>query len=95
MEHGAVKNDVGGNDSFSKYCDEYDLFCEGMSKGRIWLGLGITSTVLGIFAWFAILRELRKDSKPIAMSATILFSVICTLNVIVYLAADDGLSECA
>mmetsp|Transcript_38513 Transcript_38513/g.34077 ORF Transcript_38513/g.34077 Transcript_38513/m.34077 type:complete len:172 (+) Transcript_38513:175-690(+) len=84
----------GKNPHYNVYCDDYDVFCDEANKGKVWLGLGITSTVLGIFAWCGILRELRKDSKGITIISMLLYAILCIISVIVYATAGDGISTC-
>lgn len=94
LQHGATKGDEGKDPHYSTYCDDYDVFCDEANKGKIWLALGITSTVLGIFAWCGILRELRKDSKGITIISMLLYAILCIISVIVYATAGDGISTC-
>ena len=94
LDHGAAQQGQSLNPHYDAYCDDFDVFCSEEQKGTVWLAMGITAIVLGIFAWCGILRELCKDSKPIAITAMLLYSLLCIINVIVYAASSGGVSTC-
>eukprot|EP00484_Ammonia_sp_Unknown_P022396 CAMPEP_0197053766 /NCGR_PEP_ID=MMETSP1384-20130603/27933_1 /TAXON_ID=29189 /ORGANISM="Ammonia sp." /LENGTH=197 /DNA_ID=CAMNT_0042486707 /DNA_START=103 /DNA_END=697 /DNA_ORIENTATION=- len=79
-----------------RYCDDFGMFCEEESKGKIWMAMTCTSVVLGLFAWCGILRELKKDSKAITIIALALYAIICIANVLIYVLKPhrNGVSIC-
>eukprot|EP00483_Globobulimina_turgida_P006122 UN06132 len=95
LEHGATIAHKPEHSDYHNYCKEFTVFCEESKKGKIWLVMGVTAIFVGFFAWAGILRELRKDSKAITIIAMVLYSIICSVNVIVYLVQNGGTSQCA
>eukprot|EP01084_Bolivina_argentea_P161154 280573_1 len=66
--------------SYYEYCVHFDVFCENKNEGRVWLGLGLSSILIGLLSWIAMFRELCKNSKCLILTTTILFSVISIVN---------------
>eukprot|EP01083_Nonionella_stella_P293023 996565_1 len=57
LEHGATIHGVPSKPLYSKYCaTDAKVFCDESKKGKQWLAMGLTSIIVGLFAWVGILR---------------------------------------